>query len=79
MTYRLYLFHTGRGLVWSLSIFTQKDIDAAKEFIKNYEKEENCTVIRAILGPTDLTKLEPDEELRLPNKYAEPVSGGSRR
>ena len=72
--YRLYLFHPGRGLVQSLGIYTTDYIKAAKEFITSYETEEGATLVRAILGNTNLTVLSPDEDLRLPTDYAEPTA-----
>jgi len=64
--YRLYLFHPGRCLVNSFSLFDQSDIKHVSKYIAQYNEEENTQLIRAILGPTDLAVLKPDDELRIP-------------
>jgi len=72
--YRLYLFHPGRGLVHSITLFDQTDVKHISKFIDQYKEEENVDLIRAILGPNELTVLQGDDELRMPGQmYAAPT------
>ncbi|MDD5048080.1 MAG: hypothetical protein PHH09_04060 [Methanoregulaceae archaeon] len=79
MICKVFLFHADRFLlIHSISVFDQKDIDRINDYVRQYEEEENCKLVRAVLGQTDLVTLDPDEDLRLPAAYAEPISGGRR-
>ncbi len=67
----LYLFHPGRTLVRPIRLIQRSDIIWANNFIAKYNEENNTRLIRAILGKHNLVVLEDDEDLRLPEIYAE--------
>ena len=69
----LYLFNpqAAQKLVFTKAVFKQKELDHLKAWIKKYEEENNCKLIRALLGKSELTVLHDGDELVLP---AEPLA-----
>lgn len=73
MAYNLYLFRPGTGIVRSVPLYTQEDVDHVNRWINQYNQAEGVSLIRAVLGPNELAVLAPDEDLRIPGiGYAAP-------
>lgn len=61
-----------RKLVFTRRIHNKDDIKHLKNWVKTYELENECKLIRAILGENNLAVLDPDDDLVLPVEYATP-------
>lgn len=67
----LFLFDAGiQKLINAFHINIEADIARSKKFIQLYQDDNSVTLIRAVLGKTELVILKPDEEIILSNGYA---------
>ena len=80
MVYNLYLFRPGTGIVRSVPLYGQEDIQHVNKWISQYNQSEGVRLIRAVLGPNELAVLAPDEDLRIPGMtFAAPAGGRVKR
>jgi hypothetical protein len=67
----LYLFDANKQrLVNALFIHSKDNITRASAFVKQYQDENNTTLIRAVLGKNTLTVLQEGDEIILNDGYA---------